>query len=92
MAAGEHDKLLQVQAKGGWVALVPFLAGQEELALNCIASYLTYGKATNYVAYSFEPKSLLRCKQLQMPCYDASALTTGALLPCAAAMAVLSGR
>jgi hypothetical protein len=71
------DKLLQVQAQRGWVTLVPFVAGQEELALNCIASYLAYGKAANYIAYSFDPQSLLRCKQLQLPCYDAAGLIKG---------------
>ena len=73
------DKLLQVQAQRGWVALVPFLAGQEELALNCIASYLTHGKATNYIAYSFDPRSLQRCKQLRLPCYDAAGIVKGKL-------------
>jgi hypothetical protein len=79
------DRLLATQARRGWVLLLPFASGQEELALNAVASYMQFGKAANFIAHSFDNQSLERCKQLHLPCFDAIKLRNGRLIAARAA-------
>lgn len=71
------DKVLQVQSRDKWIALVPFTKGQKDFALNWVYSFTTLGAAENYLMYAFDRESLEVCVGLKLPCYDAGDMLAG---------------
>jgi hypothetical protein len=69
--------LLKLQSYNNWIAIFPYTKGQVEFGLNCVNSYLTYGKAFNYIVYTFDDASLAHCQNFSLPCFNASSYLTG---------------
>mmetsp|Transcript_28108 Transcript_28108/g.61666 ORF Transcript_28108/g.61666 Transcript_28108/m.61666 type:complete len:447 (+) Transcript_28108:95-1435(+) len=60
--------------KSRYLTLVTFTADIQRFALNCLYSLVRYGKQTQYIVATFEAETLERCMQLNLPCFNASAL------------------
>ena len=71
--------LLKVQSSHNWVSVFLFNSGFADLTVNCIYSYINYGKAHNYVVYAFDDVSLKHCMRFKLPCYNATSLLMGML-------------
>ncbi len=69
--------LLKVQASHDWVTVVLYTSGHADMTLNCIYSYIHFGKAHNLVVYTFDNVSLASCRDFKLPCYNATSLLPG---------------
>jgi hypothetical protein len=55
-----------------WISLITMTAAVKRFVLNCLYSLHKYGGHKHYIVAAFDEVSLKECKQLKMPCYNAS--------------------
>jgi hypothetical protein len=64
----------RLQARDNAVSLVVFNEGFYAVTLNCLVSMVRFGRLQNIIVTAAGRGSLVRCKQLRLPCYDAADL------------------
>ena len=74
----ENDlpRLLSIQSSPSkWIFITYMTAKIKRFVLNCLHSVITQGGNPHYVVTTFEDESLIECKALNLPCFNASGLT-----------------
>lgn len=66
--------LLRVQSVNNSIALLLLDDKSTELALNTVTSLVLYGNAPNYIVAATSAAGTSACKNLRLPCYNATGL------------------